>query len=174
MTIAEQSVGRGAADRVFPEVKVGGPRPGQRPRYPTNRSHTQTFERPPMATEIEIAFAIQFAVLGLAHLIQPGPLISFYQLLASKNDAGVISIALLSLITGSFLVAFHNIWTGLPILLTVFGWAQLAKGVLYLLIPSIGLRLFERVTPDRINHFRWPGIPLVVISGLLAWHLIRQ
>lgn len=107
-----------------------------------------------MEKQIQLAFAIQLAVYGIAHLIRPGPLVAFYQMLASKKEPGVICIALLSLITGSFLVAFHNIWTGLPVLLTIFGWAQLVKGVLYMLIPSMGLRFFERVTPDRINHFR--------------------
>ena len=134
---------------------------------------SRTFFRP-MEKQIQVAFAIQLAVYGIAHLLQPGPLVAFYQALASKKDAGVICIALLSLITGSFLVAFHNVWTGLPILLTIFGWAQLVKGTLYMLIPSVGLRFFERITPDRTNHFRWPGIPLLVVSALLAWHLVQQ
>ena len=34
MEKAEQSVGRGAADRVVPEVNVDWRRPGQRQRYP--------------------------------------------------------------------------------------------------------------------------------------------
>ena len=127
-----------------------------------------------MEKQIQLAFAIQLAVFGIVHLVRPGPLVAFYQTLASKKDAGVIYIALLSLITGSFLVAFHNIWTGLPILLTIFGWAQLVKGILYMLIPSVGLRFFERITPDRMNHFRWPGIPLLAVAGLLAWNLIKQ
>ena len=126
-----------------------------------------------METGLQIAFAIQFAAFGLAHLLRPGPLIQFFVMLSPRREAGVVCIALLSLCTGSFLVAFHNIWSGIPILLTLFGWAQLLKGAGYLLFPAFGLRQIERPTPERTNLFRVPGIPLLVMSALLAWHLLR-
>jgi len=125
-----------------------------------------------MEIGLQIAFAIQLAVFGLAHLFRPRPLVQFYGVLASKGEAGVIFIALLSLITGSFLVAFHNVWTGIPIILTVFGWAQLVKGTAYLLFPAFGLRQFARVTPERTDLFRLPGIPLLGMSAMLAWHVM--
>jgi hypothetical protein len=127
-----------------------------------------------METGLQIAFAIQFALFGVAHLLRPGPLIQFYGVLHSKGQAGVLLIALLSLVTGSLLVAFHNIWTGIPIVLTIFGWAQLAKGAGYLLFPEIGLRQIARVTPSRTNLFRIPGIPFLVMAALLAWHVVRN
>jgi uncharacterized protein YjeT (DUF2065 family) len=120
---------------------------------------------------LQLAFAIQLGVFGIAHLLRPGPLIQFYEVLTAKGAAGVVFIALLSLVTGSLLVAFHNVWSGLPILLTLFGWAQLVKGIAYLLFPAVALRQFQKVTPERTNQFRLPGIPLLVISGLLLWHL---
>ncbi|MDA1050483.1 MAG: hypothetical protein O3C40_08380 [Planctomycetota bacterium] len=126
-----------------------------------------------METELQIAFAIQLAVFGVAHILRPGALVQFFAVLGSKGEAGVVVIALLSLVTGSFLVAFHNVWTGLPIILTVFGWAQLVKGTAYLLFPTFGLRQLARVTPERTNLFRLPGIPLLIMAGLLAWHVIR-
>ena len=126
-----------------------------------------------METGLQIAFAIQFAVFGAAHLLRPGPLVQFYTVLASKGEAGVVCIALLSLCTGSLLVAFHNVWTGIPIVLTVFGWANLVKGTAYILVPSLGLRQISRVTPQHENLFRLPGIPLIVFAALLAWHAAR-
>ena len=126
-----------------------------------------------METGLQIAFAIQLAVLGAAHLLRPVALMQFHSVLSSKGEAGVIFIALLSLVTGSLLVAFHNVWTGIPILLTIFGWAQLLKGTIYFLFPSFGLRQIARVTPERTNLFRLPGVPLLVIAALLAWHAMR-
>lgn len=127
-----------------------------------------------METEIQVAIAIQLAIFGVAHLFRPAALIQFHGVLRSKGEAGVIFIALLSLITGSFLVAFHNVWSGLPIILTIFGWAQLLKGTAYLLFPSLGLRLLERVTPEKTNLFRLPGIPLIIVAALLACHVLRS
>lgn len=126
-----------------------------------------------MHTNLQIAFAIQFAIFGLSHLVQPGPLIQFFAWLRSKGEAGVIFIALPTVILGSFVVAFHNVWSGIPILLTLFGWAQILKGTIYLFIPSYGLRLLARVTPERTNLFRLPGIPFLVIAALLAWHVAQ-
>ena len=128
-------------------------------------------ETPAIQSGLQLAFAIQLGVFGIVHLLRPEPLIQFYELLTAKREAGVVFIAMLSLVTGSLLVAFHNVWTGLPILLTVFGWAQLVKGIIYLLFPALGLQMFQKVTPGRANQFRMPGIPLLIISGLLFWHL---
>jgi hypothetical protein len=125
-----------------------------------------------MQTGLQIAFAIQFAIFGLAHLLRPEPLIQFFGVLRTKGESGVVFMALLGVITGSLLVAFHNVWSGIPIVLTIFGWAQLLKGTAYLLFPSFGLRQFERVTPERTTLFRLPGIVLLVMAALLAWHLV--
>ena len=127
-----------------------------------------------METGLQVAVSIQCSVFGVAHLLRPGVLIQFYGVLASKGEAGVVFIALLSLLSGSVIVAFHNVWTGLPIVLTLVGWSQLLKGTSYLLFPSLGLRFISRVTPDRQNAFRLPGIPLLVVAALLAWHVIEN
>ena len=125
-----------------------------------------------MERALQIAFAIQFALFGLSHLLRPQPLIQFFIQLRSMGQAGIVFIALPTVITGSLLVAFHNVWSGIPILLTVYGWAQLFKGTLYLFFPSYGLRQLARVTPETTNWFRLPGIPFLVVAALLAWHLV--
>jgi uncharacterized protein YjeT (DUF2065 family) len=127
-----------------------------------------------METGIQIAVAIQLAVFGAAHLLRPRALVQFYGMLSSKGEAGVICIAMFSLCAGSLIVAFHNVWTGIPVVLTILGWAKVLKGTAYFLFPSFGLRQIARVTPERTNLFRWPGIPLLVISALLAWHVVRN
>lgn len=124
-----------------------------------------------METGIQIACSIQLTVFGIAHLFRPQVLIEFYSALNSKGEAGVVVLALLSLFSGSFLVAFHNIWAGIPMLLTLVGWSQLIKGTLYLLFPSLGLRFISKVTPQRSNAFRLPAIPLLGVAAALVWHL---
>src|SRR5205085_10978560 len=103
----------------------------------------------------------------------PVPLIQLYEVLRAKGEAGVIFMALPTVVIGSFLGAFHNVWSGIPIVLTMYGWAHVLKGTIYLLFPSFGLRQFARVTPERTKLFRLPGIPLLAMSAALAWHVIR-
>src|SRR5262245_16040124 len=126
---------------------------------------------PIMQTGLQIAFTVQFVIFGIAHLLRPEPLIQFFGVLRAKGEAGVVFIALLSVIMGSLVVGLHNVWSGIPVVLTIVGWAQLVKGTIYLLFPSVGLRQFERVTPERTTLFRLPGIVLLVMAALLAWHL---
>lgn len=121
---------------------------------------------------IQLAFAIQFAVFGLVHLLRPEPLVAFYQVLQRQQKGGVVVIALMSVVTGAFLVAFHNVWSGPPMVLTITGWLQLLKGTVYFLFPEFGLRQINRVTPERVNWFRWPGVPLLVVAGVLVVGLV--
>src|SRR6478735_4783437 len=60
--------------------------------------------------------------------------------------AGVFLNGFLALGFGSLVVAFHNIWTGLPVVLTIFGWAQVLKGFVSFVAPRIALRGLSRVS----------------------------
>jgi hypothetical protein len=55
------------------------------------------------------------------------------------EDAPVIYISgLLSLITGFSLAVFHNTWTAdWRLVITVFGWLMLGKGVMLIALPGI-------------------------------------
>lgn len=58
---------------------------------------------------------------------------------------------------GALIVAFHNVWSGLPMVLTVIGWAQVAKGLLRFVAPQMSLRAYERVAHERAGQLRIAG-----------------
>ena len=88
--------------------------------------------------------------------------------------AGVFVMAFLTLWFGSIIVAFHNVWSGLPAVLTFFGWAQVFKGALYFIFPSFGLKMLGLVSEKRAHHFVYGGVALLlVLAVLLGWHLLR-
>jgi uncharacterized protein YjeT (DUF2065 family) len=72
---------------------------------------------------------------------------------------------------GSIVVAFHNVWTGIPAVLTILGWLMVLKALVTFLYPALGLRSLNRVSPARTYELRMPGIVYLVIAALLAWHL---
>ena len=82
-----------------------------------------------MKTGIEIFAALNFAVIGLSHLLQPQVWVAYFTWLRSKGKVGALVNGLHSLAFGSLIVAFHNVWQGLPMLLTIIGWAQVLKGL---------------------------------------------
>ncbi len=97
-----------------------------------------------MVRAVEIFAAINLIVMGVSHILQPQAWNRFFTVLHAKGVAGSFMNAMLSLGMGSIIVAFHNVWGGVPTLLTIYGWASLAKDGLYLSVPSLGIRSLEK------------------------------
>ena len=132
------------------------------------RSDNVTLER-----AAEIFAVINFTVIGLSHIAQPGVWVEFFVALRSLGRAGVFINGMLSLVVGSIIVALHNDWNGVSALLTFIGWAQVVKGALSLTVPSIGLRTLMRVSMERAWEFQAGGAMFLAISAVIAWSWIR-
>ena len=126
-----------------------------------------------MERAIEIYTGIQFLVIGLSHLFQPRAWVDFFVLLRSKGIPGVFANAFLSLVFGSVIVGFHNVWTGLPMVLTLMGWAQILKSLIGFVFPQLSMRSLERVSAERAWEFQAGGIVSLAISGLMAYLVLR-
>jgi hypothetical protein len=120
---------------------------------------------------IEMFAAVNFTVTGLSHLLHPRAWVEFFVWLRSKGHAGVFVNGLLSLGFGSIIVAFHNVWTGLPMVLTIVGWAHVAKALLIFVAPPVGMRSLERVSPERAHELVAAGVALLALSALM-WYLV--
>ncbi|MFN2491386.1 MAG: hypothetical protein ABR501_00700 [Pyrinomonadaceae bacterium] len=73
---------------------------------------------------------------------------------------------------GAIIVAFHNVWHGLPLILTVIGWGLLIKSVIYLTFPKHGVRMSAHVSLERSWGFVVAGVVSVAISALLLFPLL--
>lgn len=124
-----------------------------------------------MERAIQVFAMINLVTVGLSHVLQPRAWAEFYVALRDKGDRGVFVVGFMSLAFGSLIVAFHNVWSGLPMVLTILGWAQVLKGLVYFTVPSYGLRKLAIVDVERARMFVWPGLALLVIAGLLGYHL---
>jgi hypothetical protein len=85
----------------------------------------------------------------------------------------VLFVAFISLGFGSVVAAFHPVWSGVPLVLTLLGWAQVVKALIYFVFPRFGLRRLELISPERAWIFVYPGVVLLALAGLLTWHLSR-
>jgi hypothetical protein len=97
--------------------------------------------------------------------------VEFFLWLRAQGRHGVFLDGLLSLNFGALIVAFHNVWSGLPVVVTLIGWAQVCKGLVRLVAPGVGLRIYERITPEREWLFRVGGafaLALGALAGYLA------
>jgi hypothetical protein len=121
-----------------------------------------------MEIAIEKLAAINFLVMGLSHLIRPGAWVQFFQLLHSKGEAGVLVNGFLALGMGSIIVAFHDVWTGWPAVLTVLGWTFVAKSLVLFVAPQLGLKSLELAIKVGNKKFIPAGVFLIVLGLLLA------
>ncbi len=120
---------------------------------------------------IQIFAAVQGTIVGLSHVFQPHGWVDFFVWLRSKGRAGVFANGFLSLWFGGLIVAFHNVWEGLPIILTLMGWGQVIKAFVAFVLPDLSMKGFNRVSHERAAEFVWAGLFLLAISGVL-WYVV--
>jgi len=88
--------------------------------------------------------------------------------LARERDNGVFYRALLHFALGALIVAFHHVWRGIPLVVTLLGWGWTVKGLLYLIYPKHGLRMLARVSLEKSHEFVIAGVVLLLLCGLIA------
>ena len=120
---------------------------------------------------IELLVAVQSLVVAVSHIVQPRAWVDFFVWLRSKGHAGVFANGFLTLWFGTIIVAFHNVWSGLAMVVTLLGWAQVVKGTVAFVAPQLSMRGFMRVGPERTHEFVIGGVVLLAVSGV-CWYLV--
>ena len=121
---------------------------------------------------VQVFAIIHLGTMGLSHILAPKTWARFFLLLRSKEDAGVFVVAFMSLGFGSIVAAFHPVWSGIPLVLTLLGWAQVLKALIYFSFPQFGLRKLQFVSLERAWMFIYAGAGLLALAGLLTYHLV--
>ena len=126
-----------------------------------------------MERAIEIFAALNFVFMGLSHVVRHRAWAEFFVLLHRQGRPGAFAHGFLSLFTGTLIVAFHNVWSGLPILLTITGWLFVVKSIVVFLFPDVEVRSLGRVRIENSRMFVIPGAILAVLGvlfGYTAWN----
>ena len=122
-----------------------------------------------MDRSVEVLAIIWFGVLGLSHLLQPKAWVEFFTLLRGKGEAGAFVDGLLQLPLAGVIIGFHNVWSGIPVVLTLVGWGLLIKSLLRFCLPKQGLMMMARMSVERSWEVQVAGAGLVVLAGLLGY-----
>src|SRR5215212_8020029 len=122
-----------------------------------------------MESSVEKLTAIFFLVTGLSHIFQPRIWVRFFIMLREKGEVGSFINAFVHFPLGAFIVAFHNVWHGIPLIVTLIGWGLVIKGSSYFLFPRHGLRMLGSVKPERSWHFVVAGIFSVALSAVIYY-----
>ena len=127
-----------------------------------------------MELAIQKLAIVSFFVIGLSHIFQSRIWAQFFIDLRSKGEIGSFINGFINLNLGALVVAFHNVWHGIPIILTIMGYGWVLKSLILFVFPKRGLKTMSRVTLERSWEFIVAGVVLVGIGGLLLFSLISR
>jgi len=127
-----------------------------------------------MERSVEIFALIGFGVIGLSHILQHRAWAEFFILLRNKGESGAFVDGLINLPLAAIIIGFHNTWSGIPVVLTLVGWALLIKSLIRFCAPKLALRMMSRVSVERSWEFQIAGAGLVGLAVILGYSLYAR
>ena len=127
-----------------------------------------------MEEAIEKLAVICFLLIGLSHIFQPGVWVKFFLCIREKGEVGAFINAFIHFPLGALIVSFHNVWQGIPMILTLIGYGLLLKGFINFVFPKLGLKTLERVSPEKSRGFIVAGVFQIGIAFLFLYSLFSR
>ena len=127
-----------------------------------------------MERAVEIFAVIQLTVIGVSHIVHHRAWAEFFIWLREKGISAAFANGFLSLTMGSMIIAFHRVWTGIPLVLTIFGVLNLIKAAQCFLLPGTSMRMMNRVSLERSREFVSAGVVALAVAAVTAYGLIRS
>jgi hypothetical protein len=127
-----------------------------------------------MEEAIEKLAVISFFLIGVSHIVKPKVWVDFFIAIREKGEIGAFINAFIHFPLGALIVAFHNVWQGIPMILTVIGYGLLIKGFINLVFPKIGLKTLDRVSFEKSRGFVVAGIFSVGLALLFLYSLLSR
>jgi hypothetical protein len=127
-----------------------------------------------MERAIEIFAVIQLTIIGLSHIVHHRAWAEFFIWLRAKGDPGVFANGFLSLTAGSLIFAFHRVWSGIPLVLTLFGILNILKAANCFLFPARAMRSMQRVSLERSREFVAAGAVSLALAAVVAYGLVTS
>ena len=126
-----------------------------------------------MMRSLEIFALIHLALIGLSHVVQHRAWAEFFIRLRSIGYGGVFVHGFLSLGFGSMILAFHRVWSGAPMALTILGVLYLLKTAQCFMLPGLSMRSLNRVTLEGSRVFIGAGVMMLAFAAATTIALVR-
>ena len=122
-----------------------------------------------METGIERLTALAFIIIGISHVAAPRAWVRFFIDMRTKGEIAGILNAFVHLPLGLLILAFHPVWSGTGLLVTLIGCGLTLKGTINVLWPSLATWSMARVSEDKAWHFQVAGAASVAVGVFIGW-----
>lgn len=122
-----------------------------------------------MEAGIERLTALVFIITGLSHVAAPKAWARFFIDMREKGEIAGFYNAFVHIPLGLLILAFHPVWSGPGLLVTLIGCALTLKGTIYFLWPALALRGLAHVSEESAWKFRVAGVPAVLLGMFIGW-----
>ncbi len=118
---------------------------------------------------VERLTALAFIVTGLSHIAAPRAWARFFIAMRERSAVPGFLNAYLHIPLGLLILAFHPVWRGPGLLVTLIGCALTLKGILYFLWPELAMRSMAHVSEERAWQFRVAGLFGLALGLAVGW-----
>lgn len=89
-----------------------------------------------MEQSIQFMMGVSLCVLGLSFFLRASDWMQWFKDVQNAGKEVSMPLGAFSLLLGSLIVGFHQIWEGWPLVISAVGLLIMVKGTIYLLIPG--------------------------------------
>lgn len=118
---------------------------------------------------IERLTALGFIITGLSHILAPRAWVRFFSNMSEAGEAAGFHNAYVHIPLGLLIVAFHPVWSGPGLLVTLIGWALTLKGALYFCAPQLFRQTLACIREDRAWQFQVAGVVSLILGVAIAY-----
>jgi uncharacterized protein YjeT (DUF2065 family) len=127
-----------------------------------------------MEAAVERLAALAFVITGLSHIMAPMAWVRFFLHIRAAGEAAGLLNAYVHMPLGLMIVAFHPVWSGPPLLVTLVGCGLTLKGALYFMWPQLADRSMAMVSEERAGRFRIAGFAALMLGLAMGWIALGQ
>ena len=124
-----------------------------------------------MEQSIELMTAICFLVMGLSMLFRTSDWQAWVKHLQAQGRSTSLVLGSINLLLGSFIVAFHWVWEGIGLIVTIFGVLFLLRSVVLLFCPGFLPKMLKKLAPRMGGLVTVSGLVITGIAVLLLYYL---
>lgn len=127
-----------------------------------------------MEQSIQFMTSISLIIFGLSYLTSANDWIMWIEHLERQGRRASLTLGSVNLLIGSFILAFHWIWQGWPLLVSLIGVIALVKAGTYLLCPGWLPAKLSKIHKQLPGWLKISGLILIIAGIVIGYYWGQQ